>query len=102
DGIRDATVTGVQTCALPISRFREPAPVEREEGGPDSQRAKRCSEFLPHHCDHYWPDRKPAWDKDTSPAREPARTRFSGMDSCFRSEERRVGKECRSWRLWSR
>src|SRR5207245_3545600 len=66
------------------SRFREPAPVEREEGGPDSQRAKRCSELLPHHCDHYWPDRKPAWDKDTYSARQAARTRFSGMDSCFR------------------
>src|SRR5207245_4141823 len=23
DGIRDATVTGVQTCALPISRYRQ-------------------------------------------------------------------------------
>src|SRR5205085_7306534 len=33
DGIRDLTVTGVQTCALPISRRRLP---------PGAQRLRRC------------------------------------------------------------
>src|SRR5688572_31174563 len=63
DGIRDLTVTGVQTCALPISRFTA------------------------------------AWHwRSAFPARAPG----SG-ESCratewrrrARSEERRVGKECR-------
>src|SRR5207245_7323424 len=31
DGIRDATVTGVQTCALPIWKLRQLEPVERQE-----------------------------------------------------------------------
>src|SRR5437762_9798808 len=60
DGIRDTSVTGVQTCALPISsRHRGP--------------------------------RGPA-----RPGRSRARTEARGA----RSEERRVGKECRSG--WSR
>src|SRR6266481_8211599 len=58
DGIRDGTVTGVQTCALPISaRGRRRRPGTSPGGGP-----------------------KP----------DPTR---------LRSEERRVGKECRS--RWS-
>src|SRR2546430_8481312 len=34
DGIRDLTVTGVQTCALPISR-QQPGVVEPERSGAD-------------------------------------------------------------------
>src|SRR5207245_4919439 len=70
DGIRDATVTGVQTCALPI--FLEPAQL----GGPHRQLGLATLEV--------------ARDVDGGPgalALRPA----SG-----RSEERRVGKECRS------
>src|SRR5215813_14971921 len=64
DGIRDADVTGVQTCALPIWR----------------------------------------WPRPTRALRSRCRTRSgSGMAraprSAGRSEERRVGKECRS--RWS-
>src|SRR2546430_12275957 len=33
DGIRDLTVTGVQTCALPISQRRDPRPEGRRSGG---------------------------------------------------------------------
>src|SRR5688572_31377680 len=60
DGIRDLTVTGVQTCALPISR-------------------------LDHHLD------------GEAPAVGGHRVR-RGHDGAHaaRSEERRVGKECRS------
>src|SRR5438046_8907283 len=57
DGIRDWSVTGVQTCALPISHVRR-----------RDQAAGPC---------HSGRDRRPA----------------------ARSEERRVGKECRS--RWS-
>src|SRR5689334_24739314 len=64
DGIRDGTVTGVQTCALPISG--------------DS------SEIRPHG--------RPTSGGATS-------TYSSLAPSSQRSEERRVGKECRS--RWS-
>src|SRR5437879_13720634 len=74
DGIRDTSVTGVQTCALPICHLvrrhrgdiaileREPARARRVESGDDVE------------------DR--------------------GLAGAVRSEERRVGKECRSrgWR----
>src|SRR2546430_4333950 len=79
DGIRDLTVTGVQTCALPISRRgvapRAAGPGRRGEG------------------------------KGRVPRRSPGKlhpelhARLSVRSAGFtskRSEERRVGKECRS------
>src|SRR5438309_3733697 len=57
DGIRDGTVTGVQTCALPIWR-------PGSWGMPPASRRRRCA---------------------------------AASTGCSRSEERRVGKECRSW-----
>src|SRR5688572_33440073 len=65
DGIRDLTVTGVQTCALPISPRLRVGPLCRQRCGGRSRRRGR---------------------------------RFGG--ECgerdgIRSEERRVGKECR-------
>src|SRR2546421_8995027 len=90
EGIRDLIVTGVQTCALPISRGRAPA---RGRGGrlvaPRSQPP---------------PARGGGRTQTTSAAL--ARAVASGMDvpartlrRRSRSEERRVGKECRS--RWS-
>src|SRR5207245_5574832 len=70
DGIRDATVTGVQTCALPISERRaQPGRRRRQRSlhPPGGRRQPSASECGPI-------------------ARDPA----------SRSEERRVGKECRS------
>src|SRR5438445_11132718 len=64
DGIRDIGVTGVQTCALPISRSPPPAPQA--------------------------PQRSPSWRGSGA-----ARSSFQCGRSA-RSEERRVGKECRS------
>src|SRR5256885_9435271 len=62
DGIRDYKVTGVQTCALPISAHQRPVWSLRRHGpGPGIGHA--------------------------------------GGDASRRSEERRVGKECRS--RWS-
>src|SRR5256885_1500927 len=76
DGIRDYKVTGVQTCALPISlRFVEQEPKARVFAMGENA----------WHDESEWP---------------PSRTLYvpyylhSG-----RSEERRVGKECRS--RWS-
>src|SRR5437763_2688325 len=74
DGIRDTSVTGVQTCALPISaglrrsaRHRDAAPVP----------ARGCPPGIP----SWFPDSVCACVHQTSE---------------HRSEERRVGKECRN------
>src|SRR5438309_10774511 len=68
DGIRDGTVTGVQTCALPISSARFIAP------------ARRISSPSP-------------MSRSMSPRASSCR---SSVRRAARSEERRVGKECRS------
>src|SRR2546426_3475096 len=65
DGIRDYKVTGVQTCALPISSRPGPGHVLLEPGQDDAR---------PDAVDYAFPGN-------------------------HRSEERRVGKECRS--RWS-
>src|SRR2546425_1476433 len=73
DGIRDKLVTGVQTCALPICRvttLRRPAPS-----------AARTDCFM-----------SPAFPKGPG-------TKRGKTCALTRSEERRVGKECRS--RWS-
>src|SRR5438067_6864688 len=71
DGIRDRNVTGVQTCALPIFHAAHAAASPRSC-------AAACA----------------AWTSSgrSRPAAEPTRPRRRS----FRSEERRVGKECRS------
>src|SRR5256886_4120553 len=85
DGIRDLTVTGVQTCALPICRkngYKWKARFEREgrRGLRDRARRPHCS---PRQI-------SPEWLKRIRRVRRAHRSR---------SEERRVGKECRS--RWS-
>src|SRR3989442_3521418 len=77
DGIRDADVTGVQTCALPICR-RIPAPRGRAVG------------------------RAPPRARGRSRPRVRPGGSLAGrrrVERCARSEERRVGEECRS--RWS-
>src|SRR5687767_16037193 len=93
DGIRDKLVTGVQTCALPISARRR-APIPR--------RAARSSRRPPHANAGAAPaaarpPREPAWRSVSLPA-PPAAPRRSASTSrrAARSEERRVGKEGRS------
>src|SRR5207248_4592476 len=74
DGIRDRTVTGVQTCALPISpALYARARVERVDDAPP--------EDVP--CDRRRGKEEVPYDRRRGD----------------RSEERRVGKECRS--RWS-
>src|SRR5207253_4581264 len=96
DGIRDGHVTGVQTCALPISRdlaFREPAALDRvRQEMADELVWRSALQFafaeqwraLRHHC-----------------ARRSVRVVgdiaiFVNYDSA-RSEERRVGKRGGRW-----
>src|SRR2546425_9418292 len=74
DGIRDKLVTGVQTCALPISHIYDHPAISE-----DRDRSVQCLEEL---FRYYLGSRgsMPAFYEE-------------------RSEERRVGKECRS--RWS-
>src|SRR5688572_31553693 len=76
DGIRDLTVTGVQTCALPIW-IRDGA-VVIDVG------INRL------------PDGKLAGDVEYAPAAQRAARITPVPGGVGRSEERRVGKECRS------
>src|SRR5205809_3472542 len=81
DGIRDVAVTGVQTCALPISSWHEVGSLRL------ASTRERYEEL----------QRQAGWAKTFGLPLElistgEARDRFPVM----RSEERRVGKECRS------
>src|SRR5437667_1309883 len=84
DGIRDRDVTGVQTCALPI--FHEgQLPLMDEQAGLLLPARHRPGNAVERH------------DLRAHLAqRQPQRQRGRGQ---ARSEERRVGKECRS-RWW--
>src|SRR2546430_17664382 len=79
DGIRDLTVTGVQTCALPISEFSGDIVVGAAAPG--------RGEYLPRRADLH----QLAQVHEGGDVRDARRL--------LRSEERRVGKECRS--RWS-
>src|SRR5690606_40110837 len=80
DGIRDFHVTGVQTCALPIFAVSE-----------EGLRRVRVPALVVHGTDDILV--LPRAGEITASLIPHART------SWFRSEERRVGKECRS--RWS-
>src|SRR5256885_11071384 len=84
DGIRDYKVTGVQTCALPIYHQRRRHRAAPVRGVGDGSLAPRRT--VPDHLCH-----ADLGQRRALRARPPC----PGM----RSEERRVGKECRS--RWS-
>src|SRR5437868_15515794 len=70
DGIRDRNVTGVQTCALPIY---------------DGERRRGARAVREHELRRF------------SALRGGRVPRVHDVPGRHRSEERRVGKECRSW-----
>src|SRR2546430_4685036 len=86
DGIRDLTVTGVQTCALPICR---PVSQQLAAGRPLASYGK-----LLRFRRHVETEVIRAFSSVPTAVRE-ERQNFR----LYRSEERRVGKECRS--RWS-
>src|SRR5205085_9501538 len=93
DGIRDLTVTGVQTCALPIYVW----PIL-------CQQLILLGRVTYQLLAQYWPN--VATDENLSADHMNTKTKlvFSTTLSNapwgkYRSEERRVGKECRTW--WS-
>src|SRR5260221_10907882 len=86
DGIRDHCVTGVQTCALPISRgarSRHPSRSVRTRDRRASRQCEAASYSFQKYSGYFRPD---------------SGLRLSRL-RMVRSEERRVGKECRS--RWS-
>src|SRR5258706_11876170 len=85
DGIRDWSVTGVQTCALPIYKGDGTFVDVTKKSGADDPRWSTSATFFDYDRDG-WLDLMVVNYAD-----------FSTSNS--RSEERRVGKECRS--RWS-
>src|SRR5258706_5436923 len=87
DGIRDWSVTGVQTCALPISKSDFGSCHAKGDG----QNGFKLSVF----------SYDPKSDFAEIVKEDRARRIFPAApeESLIRSEERRVGKECRS--RWS-
>src|SRR2546426_3714632 len=102
DGIRDYKVTGVQTCALPILSLR--LVPDQKLKAVERQLTAAVRRLAPKHVQasvKFLHGADPATVKVTHPA-------FKLLDQAFRevvgrgtvrSEERRVGKECRS--RWS-
>src|SRR2546428_3752304 len=87
DGIRDLIVTGVQTCALPISFLFFVAQSQTEHQHCATKNKKAAGSQLWRRCCHL------------SRHFAPKRGQPSIGERRERSEERRVGKECRS--RWS-
>src|SRR5207237_1948561 len=92
DGIRDSSVTGVQTCALPISvpaARQRPAGRVAPPGAGDRLAAERAG-------GHAELRREDVRRRSGGPASSRRRLPAPGGDRLLpRSEERRVGKECR-------
>src|SRR5207245_8699330 len=94
DGIRDATVTGVQTCALPICRpLAVRARLERVQ-------IHTMVEQLDLVVQSWWQDVPKVLDVRQAAGHDRFRSRRPSSQhglGHLRSEERRVGKECGWW-----
>src|SRR5207245_5796065 len=97
DGIRDATVTGVQTCALPISH---PLPtIRHRDGGAPAESTRSNAAPVGVVAS---PSTGPPPASSTPSSKIAVAGAGTGNFPCAaRSEERRVGKECKSgWLVW--
>src|SRR5260370_29197653 len=83
DGIRDSSVTGVQTCALPISILVQARPIPLHRQPPLGRGARAL------------PEGRLAMQRNGTSLDE-YREVLAHRVTSIRSEERRVGKECRS------
>src|SRR5205085_4957153 len=92
DGIRDLTVTGVQTCALPIFFANATGPAVRTGASPcaAAHQTASCARFFA---------KPPMYRRKTCSHLVAGVLLIRGQRTvcaASRSEERRVGKECRS------
>src|SRR5205823_8962043 len=88
DGIRDKLVTGVQTCALPISDYIVP-----------SRRGVAKNDVIGPLLEHQGSQQPGSWGESNGGDRGvqcASRAAAVIRRPQLRSEERRVGKECRS------
>src|SRR5690606_39875455 len=92
DGIRDFHVTGVQTCALPISRISEGG--QRYYNDANIITVQKIVTFK--YLDYSLEEIKELLQKDDSLLQSLEHQKLQLLKK--RSEERRVGKECRYWR----
>src|SRR5699024_11656996 len=91
DGIRDRNVTGVQTCALPISNAQRVEALSSEEKEVE-EKIKKIMMTITNIIDPSVPIGKDDSENvEVQRYGEPVVPDFE-----IRSEERRVGKECRS------
>src|SRR5207244_7162900 len=89
DGIRDDLVTGVQTCALPISSSSILATGKEAK----RKRSPDAAEAMHRHCSYGIVNSQPFQEFD---AQDDEHTGEASQQygPSWRSEERRVGKEC--------
>src|SRR5205823_14228621 len=87
DGIRDKLVTGVQTCALPILSVEE---LKKEANGGHERFAGSLRKAVVEH----------ARRAGAALVQLKSKLEHGKWSAWLRSEERRVGKECRS-RWWA-
>src|SRR5437588_10698923 len=85
DGIRDHCVTGVQTCALPISSGRQGAARQCPDRSDAEERPGKLRGAV-----------RGQWQVRRQQPRRARKDVHGGQTRRGRSEERRVGKECRS------
>src|SRR5207253_3833655 len=95
DGIRYGHVTGVQTCALPISRRIFKGLLHFAHGSPavTVRRSAHCETWISRSMETLL-----RWNPSSlAPVVMPLAPRSRSSANTCRSEERRVGNECRSW-----
>src|SRR5207237_7131636 len=93
DGIRDSSVTGVQTCALPISKHREVIGYTNDLDPATYHIVSTVAGAEAVDWSQY--ERIKIFYQTTLNADD-----FNDVVATIRSEERRVGKECISGMLW--